>query len=865
MSGQPLLLVDGSSYLYRAFHALPSLSTKDGQPTGAVRGVFTMLLKLAREHGGSDMVVVFDAPGATFRDEIYDQYKANRESMPDELRAQIAPLHELVRAMGWPMVVHAGVEADDVIGTLAARAAGPVLIVTGDKDMAQLVDGRVQVYDSMKDARMDAAAVRDKFGVPPELMVDYLALVGDSSDNIPGVPGLGPKTAAPMLATIGDLDAIYADLDAVARLPVRGAGRLPDKLAAHRDDAMLSRRLARIKCDVDLADDEVRGGDMDEAEVRRLLERFEFRSLLAQMGGGDGRGAGSGYGIVEGAERKRWIGRMQEAGRMALWMHRDGGELAGFGIAMGVGDAAFVPMGDDCMEALRHCARAGVLLGHDLKGLWGEVGVALGDGPDSGDGSGDGSGAGLHFDVMLEEYLFHTSGRHDLMSIARRNLDDVPPAMPEGAAGAAACAEIVWRLHHQLWAQLMPHAVLCGLYKDLEWPLAGLLLRMEGHGALLDGDLLGSHSRELAGRLADISERIHALAGGPFNIDSTKQLQIVLYDKMQLPVLKKTPKGKPSTAEEVLSQLADVHEMPRLILEHRTLGKLKSTYTDKLPLMQDDSGRVHTTWHQTGTSTGRLSSSHPNLQNIPIRTAEGRRIREAFVAPPGHLLLAADYSQIELRIMAHLSDDSGLLGAFGRGEDVHRSTAAEVFGVPLEEVTDDHRRSAKAINFGLMYGMTAFGLGKRLGISRPQAQQYIETYFARYPGVQSYLERVRGEARERGYVDTIFGRRISTPNIKSGNGALRQAAERAAINAPMQGSAADIIKRAMLRVDKALSDNGLDARIIMQVHDELVLEVADSEIDRVAGMVRQNMRDAAQLKVPLVVDLGRGRNWNQAH
>jgi DNA polymerase-1 len=903
-----LILVDGSSYLYRAFHALPPLSTASGRPTGAVRGVVAMLRKLRKDFPGAPVVVVFDAKGKTFRDEIFAEYKAHRPPMPDELRAQVEPLHEIVRAMGLPLLCVPGVEADDVIGTLAAQASArgvPVLISTGDKDLAQLVTPQVTLINTMNDTRLDMDGVRSKFGIGPELVVDLLALMGDKVDNIPGVPGVGEKTALALLQHLGSLEAIYANLEAVAGLPVRGAKALGDKLAAERDKAMLSRELATIRTDLALELDwQALHNDAPDREA--LLEWFrelEFNTWRDELLSAGGEVADAPAPstpaldaeyetVLDRAALARWVERLAASDLIAVDTETTSldymaARVVGVSVAAEPGVAAYIPFGHDYLGAPEQLGEAEVLdalrpllearqpqkVGQNLKydiSVLANHGIAL---------------DGIAFDTMLESYVLDSVGsRHDMDTLALRHLDyrtiSFEDVAGKGArqitfnqvkvedAGryAAEDADITLRLHRALWPQLEACAPLRRVFEQIEMPLVPVLSRLERTGALVDAKLLHVQSRELGEKLREIEARAHELAGQPFNLGSPKQLQEILFDKLGLPKVGKTPTGQASTAEPVLQELAESYELPRVILEYRGLSKLKSTYTDRLPeQINPVTGRVHTSYQQAVTATGRLSSTDPNLQNIPVRTAEGRRIRQAFVAPAGQLVLAADYSQIELRIMAHLSGDRGLIDAFANGMDVHRATAAEVFGVDFAAVTDNQRRSAKAINFGLIYGMSAFGLAKQLGVGRAEAQAYIDRYFARYPGVQAYMDRIRRNAAEDGFVETLFGRRLYLPDIRARNPASRQAAERTAINAPMQGSAADIIKRAMITVDEWLRASAFPARMVMQVHDELVFEVAREAADELAAQVRTLMSGAAALDVELVVDVGTGLNWDEAH
>ncbi len=905
-----LILVDGSSYLYRAFHALPPLSTASGRPTGAVRGVVAMLRKLRKDFPGAPVVVVFDAKGKTFRDEIFAGYKAHRPPMPDELRAQVEPLHEIVRAMGLPLLCVPGVEADDVIGTLAAQASArdvPVLISTGDKDLAQLVTAQVTLINTMNDTRLDVDGVRSKFGIAPEQVVDLLALMGDKVDNIPGVPGVGEKTALALLQHLGSLEAIYANLEAVAGLPVRGAKALGDKLAAERDKAMLSRELATIRTDLELELDwQALHNDAPDREALlqwfRELEFNTWRDELLAAGGEDAGIAAPATApaaleadyetVLDREALGRWVGRLAASELIAVDTETTSldymaARVVGVSVAAEPGVAAYIPFGHDYLGAPEQLGEAEVLqalrplleakrprkIGQNLKydlSVLANHGITL---------------DGIAFDTMLESYVLDSVGsRHDMDTLALRHLDyhtiKFEDLAGKGArqitfnqvkvedAGryAAEDADITLRLHRALWPQLEACAPLRRVFEQIEMPLVPVLSRLERTGALVDATLLHVQSRELGEKLREIEARAHDLAGQPFNLGSPKQLQEILFDKLGLPKVGKTPTGQASTAEPVLQELAENYELPRVILEYRGLSKLKSTYTDRLPEQVNPvTGRVHTSYQQAVTATGRLSSTDPNLQNIPVRTAEGRRIRQAFIAPPGQRVLAADYSQIELRIMAHLSGDRGLIDAFANGLDVHRATAAEVFGVDFAAVSDNQRRSAKAINFGLIYGMSAFGLAKQLGVGRAEAQAYIDRYFARYPGVQGYMDRIRRTAAEDGFVETLFGRRLYLPDIRARNPASRQAAERTAINAPMQGSAADIIKRAMITVDEWLRASTFPARMVMQVHDELVFEVAQEAAGELAAQVKKLMSGAAALDVELVVDVGTGLNWDEAH
>ena len=904
----PLVLVDGSSYLYRAYHALPPLSNSKGAATGAVKGVINMLRRLCKDYPDSTVAVVFDAKGKTFRDELYPEYKANRPPMPDELREQVEPIHRIVRAMGLPLLCEPGVEADDVIGTLArqASAAGlPVIVSTGDKDMAQLVNERVTLVNTMTDTAMDRQGVVDKFGIPPELIVDLLALMGDKVDNIPGVPGVGEKTALGLLQNLGGLDAIYAALEQVQTLSVRGAKTLAAKLEKEKDSAYLSYRLATIATALELpqAFSDLANGAPDRAALLDLFRELEFKSWIEELeAGGDEAAPGNeGNGdaaethydtVLDQASFDRWLRRLEDAALFAFdtettsldYMRAD---VVGVSFAVAPYGAAYVPLAhrypgapaqldrDASLAALKPIledparAKVGQNLKYDASVLQ-RHGITL---------------RGIAFDTMLESYVLDSTGsRHDMDTLALKYLgrhtthfEDVAGkgakqisfdqvGIREASAYAAEDAEVTLALHETLWPRLQAEPRLRAVFDEIELPLVPVLSRMERGGALLDEERLWEQSRELGQRLQALEEQAHELAGQVFNLGSPKQLGQILFEKLGLPVRKKTPKGAPSTAEEVLQDLALDYPLPRLLLEHRSLSKLKGTYADKLPgMINPHTGRIHTSYHQAVTSTGRLSSSDPNLQNIPIRTEEGRRIRQAFIAPEGYSVVAADYSQIELRIMAHLSADPGLLAAFRDNLDVHSATASEVFGVGLDAVSGDQRRKAKAINFGLIYGMSAFGLARQLHLERGEAQRYMEVYFERYPGVREYMDRTRALAHEQGYVETLFGRRLYLPEINARNKMRQQAAERTAINAPMQGTAADIIKKAMLSVDRWLQDDGADARMIMQVHDELVLEVADAQLDAICAELCHLMSSAAELAVPLQVEAGRGANWDEAH
>lgn len=899
---KPLVLVDGSSYLFRAYHALPPLTTSAGDPTGAIYGVVSMLKRLVADYAPERMGVVFDAPGKTFRSEIYADYKAHRPPMPDDLAGQIAPLKEVIEALGLPLLTIEGVEADDVIATLAEveRArGGEVVVSTGDKDLAQLVDGGITLVNTMSGETLDAARVQEKFGVPPERITDYLALVGDTTDNIPGVPKCGPKTAAKWLAQYGTLDELIAHADGIG-------GKIGDNLRAALDDVRRARELVTIRRDVELGiePDHLDIRTPDTQRLRALYTRFEFRGLLDQLGAAGEPEAPPDGGASEVAARceyetildldhlDSWIERLASADCFALDTETTSldamdAELVGLSFAVTPEAAVYVPVAHRYVGAPQQLERETVLerlrplledserpkVGQNLKydlTVLANHGLAL---------------RGVCHDTMLESYaLDSTATRHDMDSLAQKYLGIEATAykticgtgrnqitfdqvsLEEATPYAAEDAEIAVRLHQELWPRLEHLEGPRAIYESVEMPLVPVLARMERLGVAIDAAKLGEQSRAIAARLGEIEQRAHAEAGGPFNLNSPKQLQEILFEQLELPSIRKTPSGQPSTAEDVLEVLAVDYALPALILEHRGLAKIKSTYSDALPQrINARTGRVHTSYQQAVASTGRLSSSEPNLQNIPIRTQEGRRIREAFVAPPGHRLVAADYSQIELRIMAHLSGDAGLLTAFAGGEDIHRATAAEVFGEPLAAVSDEQRRAAKAINFGLIYGMSAWGLGRQLGIERTEAQTYVDRYFERYPGVRAYMDATRERAREQGYVDTVFGRRLYVPEIRARSAQRRQYAERTAINAPMQGTAADIIKRAMIAVDAWLQRTDVDARLIMQVHDELILEVAEGAIDDVRPQVSALMSAAAELSVPLLVETGVGQNWAEAH
>lgn len=918
-----LVLVDGSSYLYRAFHALPPLTNSKGEPTGAVLGVVNMLLKLMRETAPARFAVVFDAPGKTFRDELFAEYKSHRPPMPDDLRSQVEPLLDIVRALGLPLLRISGVEADDVIGTLARRASSAgqsVLISTGDKDMCQLVEPRITLVNTMSGSLYDRAGVKAKFDVWPEQIIDYLALVGDTSDNIPGIDKVGPKTAAKWLGQYQTLDQLIANAHDVT-------GKVGENLRAGLETLELSRKLATIRCDLELpAEAEtLERRPADDETLRRLYTRLEFRALLRTLGGSeesndatqarvettpaqsppdasglelrpDIANAPRHYEIVlDQAALERWLQALERATIFAFDTETTSldymvAQIVGVSFCIEPGIAAYVPLRHDYVGAPAQLDRDIVLarlkplleseshhkIGHNLKydaHVLANHDITL---------------RGMSHDTMLESYVWNSvATRHDMDSAALRYLG-VTTITYEDVAGkgakqipfeqvsieraseyAAEDADVTLRLHRTLWPAIEHQPLLKRLYEEFEQPLVGVLQRMERRGVLIDREMLRLQSSELARRAEELKAQAHAEAGTNFNLDSPKQLQQILFEKMQIPVLRKTPTGQPSTAEDVLEELADAYALPQLILDYRSIAKLRSTYTEKLPLQVNaGTGRVHTSYHQAVAQTGRLSSTDPNLQNIPIRTPEGRRIRKAFIAPPKYVLLAADYSQIELRIMAHLSADAGLLGAFEADRDVHQATAAEVFDVPLDSVSADQRRSAKAINFGLIYGMSAFGLARQLGIDRSSAQRYVDLYFERYPGVKAYMDRTREQAKETGFVETVFGRRLYLPDIRSRNRALQQYAERSAINAPMQGTAADLIKLAMVHVDAWCErESAIKAHLIMQVHDELVLEVREDAVAEVTEAVRRCMIDAGRsaLRVPLKVDVGIGQNWDEAH
>ena len=892
---EKLVLVDGSSYLYRAFHAMPNLTNSQGEATGAVYGVVNMLRRLLKEQPSTFLAVVFDAPGPTFRDELYPQYKANRPPMPDELRAQVELVHEVIQALGLPLLCISGVEADDVMGTLAVAATQQGLktvLVSGDKDLAQLVNENVVLMDSMKNITYDRAGIEEKFGVPPERMVDFLALVGDSADNIPGVPKVGPKTASKWLKAFGSLDDVILNAGSIS-------GKIGENLRGALDQLPLSRLLATIKLDVPLetTPQELCLQPADESRLRALYSQLEFKTWLSELGGIQGdvpaENAVADYDVIlDEASLKAWIRRLEKADLISIDTETTSldamrARIVGLSFTDRPGEGAYLPLAHDYPGAPGQLPLKGALeklralledparpkVGQNLKY---DRSVLLNHGIEL---------KGIRFDTMLESYVLDSTGsRHDLDTLALKYLG-INPIRYEDVAGkgkgalsfnqvpleeaapyAAEDADLTLRLHQLLYPRLKEVTKQLELLQTIEMPLLSVLSRIERTGVRVDCEMLLKQSAELAVRIGDLEQQAHALVGHPFNMASPRQIQEILYQQLQLPVIRKTPKGQPSTSESVLQELADQHDLPRLILEHRALSKLRSTYTDKLPaLVNPDTGRVHTSYHQASVATGRLSSSDPNLQNIPVRTTEGRRIREAFVPDDGCVLVAADYSQIELRIMAHLSGDQGLLDAFANEQDVHRATASEVFGISLDAVDSDQRRSAKAINFGLIYGMSAFGLARQLGIGRAEAQTYIDLYFSRYPGVREFMDQTREQAREQRYVETVFGRRLFLVDINSSNHARRQGAERAAINAPMQGTAADLIKLAMVAIDEWIGQHALSTRTIMQVHDELVLEVPQAELADVQAAVGPLMSGVAELDVPLVVDVGVGANWAQAH
>ena len=922
----PFILVDGSSYLFRAFHGLPPLTNSKGQDTGAIYGVVNMLKSLIKQYNPTHMAVIFDAKGKTFRDDIYKEYKANRPPMPDELRSQIEPLHAIIKAMGLPVIVEPGVEADDVIGTLAKHATEKgidTLISTGDKDMAQLVNEHVTLINTMTNQLMDVEGVNTKFGIPPELVIDFLALKGDKVDNIPGVPGVGDKSAQALLNGIGGIDDIYKNLDKIAELSFRGSKSMAAKMQEYEEQARLSHTLATISIDLDLDYDveELMPCQADNEQLRDLFAEFEFKrwhaEVSALLAGGDTTTAvaasedaddseqdsssgssvdidKSKYETVLDEERfNAWVEKLVNAELFAFdtettSLNYMDAELVGVSFCIEEGEAAYVPVAHDYPDAPAQLSREFVLdalkpilesdkvikVGQHIKydkNVLANYDITLN---------------GIGFDTMLESYVLNsTAQRHDMDSLAlaylghktihfeeiagkgAKQLTFNQISLEEAGPYAAEDADITLRLHNAIWTKLKDIPELKNLLIDVEVPLACVLSRMEQEGVLIDSQKLRQQSQDLATRIAELEKEVHEEAGEPFNLGSTKQLQQILFEKMSLPIIKKTPKGAPSTSEDVLQELALEYPLPKKIMEYRGLTKLKNTYTDKLPKMINHrTGRVHTSYHQAVTATGRLSSTDPNLQNIPIRNEEGRRVRQAFIPREGNKFVAADYSQIELRIMAHLSGDKGLLDAFAHGKDIHKATASEVFGVPLDEVTTEQRRSAKAINFGLIYGMSAFGLSKQLNIPRNEAQKYMDLYFERYPGVLEYMDSTRESAKEKGYVETVFGRRLYLPDIKASNGARRKGAERAAINAPMQGTAADIIKMAMIKVDDWIRKNASDdVTMMMQVHDELVFEIKEDKVETYVSTITALMESAATLNVPLVVEAGVGENWDEAH
>ncbi|MEC7691258.1 MAG: DNA polymerase I [Pseudomonadota bacterium] len=918
----PFILVDGSSYLFRAFHGLPPLTNSKGQDTGAIYGVINMLRSLIRQYNPTHMAVVFDAKGKTFRDDMYKEYKANRPPMPEELRSQIAPLHDIIRAMGLPIIVEEGVEADDVIGTLSRQATEKgidTLISTGDKDMAQLVNEHVTLINTMNNQIMTTEGVKEKFGIPPELVIDFLALKGDKVDNIPGVPGVGDKSAQALLNGIGGIKDIYENLDAIAGLSFRGSKTMADKMREYEEQARLSYDLATIKLDVemDFQPETLVPSEADNTKLAALFAEYEFKRWFSEVSsesaaeesatsaetddsnGEDDSPALSDIDkskyetVTDKAAFENWLKKLEQAPLFAFDTETTSldymeAEIVGVSFSTAPGEAAYVPVAHDYPDAPEQLDRDYVLgalkpllesdsvkkVGQHLKydkNVLANYDINL---------------QGIAFDTMLESYVLNsTATRHDMDSLAMAYLnhktihfEEIAGKgakqltfnqidLNEAAPYAAEDADVTLRLHEEIWRRLEQHEPLKNLLLDVEVPLASVLSRMEQLGVLIDSQKLNQQSQDLAKRITELEASVHEAAGETFNLGSTKQLQQILFEKLSLPVIKKTPKGAPSTSEEVLQELALDYPIPKMIMEYRGLTKLKNTYTDKLPKMINHrTGRVHTSYHQAVTATGRLSSTDPNLQNIPIRTEEGRRVRQAFVPRDGYKIVAADYSQIELRIMAHLSEDQGLLDAFSQGKDIHKATASEVFSVPLEEVTADQRRSAKAINFGLIYGMSAFGLSRQLNIPRNDAQKYMDLYFERYPGVLRYMDETREHAKETGYVETVFGRRLYLPDIKASNGARRKGAERAAINAPMQGTAADIIKLAMLRVDEWIQKEAAsDVFMMMQVHDELVFEIKEEVLEERVASIVALMEQAAALSVPLQVEAGTGENWDEAH
>ncbi len=925
ISENPLILVDGSSYLYRAYHAFPPLTNSAGEPTGAMYGVLNMLRSLIMQYQPTHAVVVFDAKGKTFRDELFEHYKSHRPPMPDDLRAQIEPLHAMVKAMGLPLMAVSGVEADDVIGTLAReadKAGRAVLISTGDKDMAQLVTPNITLINTMTNTILGPEEVESKYGVPPELIIDFLALMGDSSDNIPGVPGVGEKTAQALLQGLGGLDALYAEPEKIAGLSFRGAKTMAAKLEQNKEVAYLSYQLATIKTDVELelTCEQLHVQQPAVEELLELFQKYEFKRWFSDLEAGkwlQARGAkpaakAQDAQVAEAevipsvatlsAERyvtildeetlASWIAILKDTPVFAFDTETDSldnisANLVGISFATEPGVAAYIPVAHDYLDAPEQLSRERVLellkplledenalkIGQNLKfdrGILQNYGIEL---------------RGIAFDTMLESYTLNSVvGRHDMDSLSDRwlkhktvSFEEIAGkgknqltfnqiALEEAGHYAAEDADVTLQLHLKMWPELQKETGPLNIFQNIEMPLVPVISRIERNGVKIDPAVLHKHSGEIALRLNELEQKAHDIAGEPFNLSSTKQLQTILFEKQGIKPLKKTPGGAPSTSEEVLEELALDYPLPKVILEYRGLAKLKSTYTDKLPLMiNPKTGRVHTSYHQAVTATGRLSSTDPNLQNIPVRNDEGRRIRQAFIAPKDYVIVSADYSQIELRIMAHLSRDKGLLTAFAEGKDIHRATAAEVFGLPLESVSNEQRRSAKAINFGLIYGMSAFGLSRQLNIPRKESQKYMDLYFERYPGVLEYMERTRAQAKDKGYVETLDGRRLYLPDIKSSNAARRAGAERAAINAPMQGTAADIIKRAMIAVDAWLETEKPRVQMIMQVHDELVFEVHKDDVAAVSKKIHELMENCTQLDVPLLVEVDSGENWDQAH
>ncbi|TQV88312.1 DNA polymerase I [Aliikangiella coralliicola] len=917
----PLILVDGSSYLFRAYHTM-NFSTSAGQPTGAIYGVINMLKSLYKQYQPTQMAVIFDAKGKTFRNDLYPEYKAHRPPMPDDLRSQIAPLHQIVKAMGFPLISIEGVEADDVIGTLAhhaTEAGRKTIISTGDKDMAQLVNPHISLINTMTNQFLDVEGVNKKFGIPPELIIDFLALMGDTADNIPGVAGVGEKTALGLLQGIGSIDEIYQNIEKIADLPIRGAKKLGEKMLANEEDARLSYLLATIKLDVELPLElnELNIGEADTAELETLFSEYEFKTWLKDVKAGkpvlpagtaksNEKDADSAEAkpvessidrsqyetILTEAQLKSWVSKLEASRLFAVDTETTNlniiaADLVGISFATDKGQAAYLPLIHQYPGAPQQLDQEWALaqlkpvlenpeiakIGQNIKydqSIFAAVGIEL---------------QGVKFDTMLESYTLNSvANRHDMDTLSQKYLGHECIHYEEIAGKgkkqvtfdqidldiaskyAAEDADVTLQLHQSIWPALEKEEGPKNIFNEIEVPLINVLSKMERQGVLIDGDFLKQKSNEFGKRIIELEKKAHELAGQPFNLGSPKQLQEILFEKQGLPVLKKTPKKQPSTAEDVLAKLALDYPLPKVIMEYRGLTKLKSTYSDKLPLMvQPRTGRVHTSYHQAVAATGRLSSADPNLQNIPVKTEEGRKIREAFIAPSGYKVVAADYSQIELRIMAHLSQDENLVRAFADNLDIHKATAAEVFGVELDEVTSEHRRHAKAVNFGLIYGMSRFGLAKQLGITNDEAAHYIDTYFARYPGVSDYMESTKAKAKELGYVETLFGRRLYLPQINASNGMHRQAAERTAINAPMQGSAADIIKLAMIETQKWLDAEKPDCHMVMQVHDELVFEVAEDKVEEYSNKINQIMANAVELSVPLIVDVGVGENWEQAH